>query len=199
MKNDCSLFSRLFIACQTRNGDMDEFFQHENQVCTPSICDDGNLPLPQKSGLATCLQAVTTPQRLMDGVAIVNMVKPSTGDKTFEDYAMNRFNPYIPLQLQTTRRIDIVWDEYIESSLKLTTRDKRGRGVRQHVALQNKLPKNWRCFLQNCHNKQELFRLLAECATSINYRENRVVSSCAEDMLSRIPLEDASILAPCSH
>lgn len=97
---------------------MDEFFQHENQVCTPSISDDGNLPLlQQKSELATCLQAVASLQRLapvnpdaiiMDGAAIVNMVKPSTGDETFEDYATNRFNPYITSQLQTTKRIDIV-------------------------------------------------------------------------------------------
>ena len=81
MKNDCSLFSRLFIACQTRNGDLDEFFQHENQACPPSISDDGNLRLPQQKSadLATCLQAETTPQRLapvnpdaiiMDGAAV---------------------------------------------------------------------------------------------------------------------------------
>ena len=128
MKNDCSLFSRLFIAFQTRNGDLDEFFQDENQACPPSISYDGNLRLPQQKSadLATCLQAVTTPQRLapdnpdaiiMDGAAIVNMVKLSIGDKTFEDYAANRFNPYITSQLQTTKRIDIVWDEYIELSL----------------------------------------------------------------------------------
>jgi hypothetical protein len=30
-KNDSSLFSRLYIACQTRDGDLDSFFQHENQ------------------------------------------------------------------------------------------------------------------------------------------------------------------------
>ncbi|KAJ8396338.1 hypothetical protein AAFF_G00019150 [Aldrovandia affinis] len=33
LKNDCSLFSRLFIASQTRDGDLDEFFAHENQAC----------------------------------------------------------------------------------------------------------------------------------------------------------------------
>ena len=30
LRNDCSLFSRLYIACQTRKGDQPEFFRHEN-------------------------------------------------------------------------------------------------------------------------------------------------------------------------
>ena len=61
MKSDCSLFSRLFIACQTRNGDLDEFFRHENQACPPSISDQGHLRLPrQKAELTSCLQALAT-------------------------------------------------------------------------------------------------------------------------------------------
>ena len=56
MKSVCSLFSRLFIACQSRNGNLDEFFKHENQACPPSISDQENLRLPrQKSELASCL------------------------------------------------------------------------------------------------------------------------------------------------
>ena len=29
LRNDCSLFSRLFIASQVRNGNLDEFFEHQ--------------------------------------------------------------------------------------------------------------------------------------------------------------------------
>lgn len=55
MKSDCSLFSRLFITCQIRNGDLDEFFKHENQACPISITEDGHLRLPwQKFNLAPC-------------------------------------------------------------------------------------------------------------------------------------------------
>ena len=32
LKNDCSLFSRLYVASQVRNGNLDEFFEHENQA-----------------------------------------------------------------------------------------------------------------------------------------------------------------------
>lgn len=35
--NDCLLFSRLYISCQTREGILDEFFQHENQFFTVAI------------------------------------------------------------------------------------------------------------------------------------------------------------------
>ena len=55
--NDCLLFLRLYISCQTREGNLDEFFQHENQSCPPSLSQDGKLCLPQKkSELAECLQ-----------------------------------------------------------------------------------------------------------------------------------------------
>ena len=36
LKNDCSLFSRLYISAQVWAGDLDTFFQHENQTYPPS-------------------------------------------------------------------------------------------------------------------------------------------------------------------
>ncbi len=42
LKNNCSLFSRLFIASQTRNRDLDDFFSHENQACPPVLAKNGN-------------------------------------------------------------------------------------------------------------------------------------------------------------
>ena len=37
MKSDCALFARLYISCQIRDGDLDDFFKHENQGCPPSL------------------------------------------------------------------------------------------------------------------------------------------------------------------
>ena len=37
LKQDCSLFSWLYIASQIRNGDLDEFFKYENQLYPPSL------------------------------------------------------------------------------------------------------------------------------------------------------------------
>ena len=38
-KYSVSLFSRLFIACQTREGDLENFFAHGNQLNPPSLSD----------------------------------------------------------------------------------------------------------------------------------------------------------------
>ena len=50
-RSDAALYSRLFIACQNRDGDLDKFFSHENQGAPPSLSDNGNLrPAKNKSG-----------------------------------------------------------------------------------------------------------------------------------------------------
>ena len=208
MKRDCSLFSRMYISCQNRDGDLDEFFRHENQGCPPSLSDQGNLRLPKKkSELTECLQALTVPQSQMprnlnlviiDGAAVVNMVKPGT-ERTFSEYAADSFIPYIRAQLSHVTRLDIVWDEYLKNSLKATTQGKRGTGVRQRVAPDTKLPRNWQEFLQVDQNKQELFKYLAECVTSID-AEKQVISTHGKQVLSIMPISRDNIerLAPCN-
>ena len=37
LRNDVALFSRHYIGCQTRDGNLEEFFRHENQAC-PQLC-----------------------------------------------------------------------------------------------------------------------------------------------------------------
>jgi hypothetical protein len=49
LKSDCSLFSRLYIASQIRDGNLDEFFEHENQACPPSLSQMGKLRTGTKS------------------------------------------------------------------------------------------------------------------------------------------------------
>ena len=51
LKNDCFLFSQLYIGCQTRSGNIDEFFDHENQSAPPSLSDGGKLKFGSKSDL----------------------------------------------------------------------------------------------------------------------------------------------------
>ena len=48
LKSDCNLFSRLYIACQTRDGDPDSFFKHENQNTPPSLSLGGKIRLGTK-------------------------------------------------------------------------------------------------------------------------------------------------------
>ena len=55
LKEDCSLFSRLYIACQVRDGNLEEFFQYENQPWPPSLAKLGELRDGQKADLLKCL------------------------------------------------------------------------------------------------------------------------------------------------
>jgi hypothetical protein len=65
---------------------------------------------------------------IIDGAALVNMIKPGA-EKTFSQYATESFLPYLKAQISQSNRVDFIWDEYIENSLKATTRCSRGAGV----------------------------------------------------------------------
>ena len=58
LKNDVALFARLYIGCQTRDGNLEEFFRHENQQCPPALSDVGRLYLGSKSDLLCALKAM---------------------------------------------------------------------------------------------------------------------------------------------
>ncbi len=58
LKSDVSLFSRLFIAGQSRDGTLEEFFHHENQVCPPLLSQFGKQRLGAKSELLHCLESI---------------------------------------------------------------------------------------------------------------------------------------------
>ncbi|CAH3168150.1 unnamed protein product, partial [Porites evermanni] len=125
------------------------------------------------------------------------MIKPGT-EKTFSRYAEQSFLPYVKTQLRHVKRVDIVWDEYVENSLKATTRSDRGAGVRRRVAANNQLPHNWKEFLRVDENKRELFKFLAESSSSLQV-EKQVISTYGKQVLTTLPRNDISSLAPCSH
>ena len=57
LKEDCQLFSKLFISCQSRECDLQEFFRHENQQFPAALSECGKLYTLQKSQLAAILQS----------------------------------------------------------------------------------------------------------------------------------------------
>jgi hypothetical protein len=141
LKSDLNLFSRLYVACQVRDGNLDRFFAHENQSCPPSLSDAGKLRSGTKSDIVHCLEETVKEEEsddhnidavVLDGPAIVHMLKPGTA-KTFQEYAQNVFVPYIEMQLAKSQRVDIVWDTYKRDSLKEQTRDRQEKGKRRRV------------------------------------------------------------------
>ena len=151
-KEDSSLCSRLWIACQTRKGDPQEFFKHENHLAPPSLSLRGEMRVCKKADLLTTLikatgdpTTATTPPvtaKMIDGAATVNMLRPGTS-RNFQEYANNVFIPYILRELSSTLRVDVVWDRYFDDSLKNGTRSKRGPGERTRVSPSTKIPPGW--------------------------------------------------------
>ena len=203
LKSNCALFARLYISCQSRDGDLDEFFKHENQGCPPSLSNLGKLRLPRKkSELAECRRADVNLQSSMptgvytiiiDAAAIVNMIKPGV-EKTFAGYAEKSFLPFIEAQLLHAHRVDIVWDEYIENSLKATTRSHRGTGVRRRVTPTNQLPRNWSSFLREDSNKREFFMFLSDCVSSLKVH-GQVITMYGQDQGAYIEGGETAIAA----
>lgn len=56
MKQDRHLFSTLYIASKVREANLEDFFQHKNQMSPSSMSDDGKLRLATKSDLLPCLE-----------------------------------------------------------------------------------------------------------------------------------------------
>ena len=128
---------------------MDEFFRHENQGTPPSLSDMGELRHGTKSDLMSCLERLSTVSqnempdvdaKIVDGSVVVNMLQPKASS-TFGDYAADVVLPYLIKLLQPSSRLDVVWDRYIEGSLKSSTREKRGSGSRIIVKSTTPTPK----------------------------------------------------------
>ena len=168
LKQDCSLSGRLYIACQTRDGNLDELFSYENQPWPPSLSDQGQLRGGQKADLLKCLPQATSPVStppvdavILDGAVIVQMLEPKTS-RTFDEYFSIVFAPYVLKQLENAKRVDLVWDVYLDDSLKKSLREKRGAGQRRKVMGSTRIPSDWKGFLRVDGNKEELFKLLAD-------------------------------------
>ena len=82
LKKNCQLFSQLYISCQVRDGNLEEFFCHENQTFPPALSKDGSLRSGTKSDLLTCLEEIHLSTQdvpvveciILDGPAIVNIL-----------------------------------------------------------------------------------------------------------------------------
>ncbi|CAB3979534.1 Hypothetical predicted protein [Paramuricea clavata] len=207
LREDCPLFSRLYIACQNRDGNLEDFFTYENQPWPPSLSELGQLRGGVKADLIKCLPN-TTPQSpkqpeadvvILDGAVIVQMLQPRTA-RTFIEYATTVFAPYVLKHLETVRRVDLVWDVYQDDSLKKSLREKRGTGQRRKVLESTRIARDWKSFLRVDENKEELFKLLATTVVSLAVPEGKeIYSTHGENVLCSSNRTDLGVLAPCNH
>ena len=91
LKSDCGLFSKLYISCQTREGDMDNFFSHENQTAPTALSTGGKMRFGVKADILRCLEsnllennsAPVAQAIILDGAAVVQMLNHGTS-RTFK-------------------------------------------------------------------------------------------------------------------
>ena len=176
LKNNAALFGRMYIANQHRNGNLLEFFSHENQLSPPSISDKGKLRGGSKSKVLQCIGEKTLEMDtatfncyIIDGGALLNIL-PTQGMITFDDFAKKVFISHLKQHLKDVDRLDVVWDNYHNTSIKSGTRLVRGKGSRRKVAPKTKMPTersgSWKKFMREKENKMELIQLLTNTASN---------------------------------
>ena len=204
LQKNVSLFGQLYISMQSHEGDLDEFFSHEVQSFPPSSSEFGKLYLPgTKSELMKCLEPSqqSTPLeafdgKVMDGAVVVHCL-PTTGITTFNEYAEEVFIPHLMKQLHSTARLDVVWDTYSSQSIKESTREKRGKGIRRKVSGETKLPRNWMDFLRDSSNKTELFDFLTTKVTNYTFPQGKSVYITAAESVVAVP--STNPMPNCNH
>ncbi|KAK1893790.1 putative pseudouridine transporter, partial [Dissostichus eleginoides] len=138
----------------------------------------------------------TFDMKVLDGAAVVHFLS-TTNITTFDEYASCVFGPDIMKLLKTSERVDVVWDTYITRSIKESTREKRGKGIRRKVAGQNKLPRNWPDFLRDPMNKQELFTFLSSKIASIAWPVGKQVFITSDVRV--VGTDTTHFMLPCNH
>lgn len=102
---------------------------------------------------------------------------PTNNIEAFDEYADQVFVPHIIKQLENSKRVDVVWDDYIPSSIKESTRGRRGKGNRRKVEGKQKVPRKWVDFLRGETNKRELFAFLSNKLSTFDCPKDKEIIS----------------------
>lgn len=119
--------------------------------------------------------------------------------KDFQKYGQDIFLPYLKGQLESTSCVVVAWDIYRDDSPKSQVRGDRGSGTRRRVTPRTKVPGNWKSFLRNDQNKEELFQYLSDVAVKAPITGREIYVTSGASVLSSDPNADANILSPCNH
>ena len=204
LASDCRLYANLYVACQSRKGNLEEFFSHENQYFPISISEIGKLrKCNAKSDFLKCLEhygqinfeAPSVNAKIFDGAVYVMMNPPRTV-KTYGEYVGDLCKSMKRIA-SSVDRLDLVFDRYFEKSLKSQTREFRGVGIRVAVRQETPIGNKFLDFMRNDQNKTELFGMIAESVAAIQCN-GTILATKGEHILSNSQIDDCNI-APCNH
>ena len=115
---------------------------------------------------------------------------------TFQDFSNIVFLPYISGQLQSLRRLDIVWDVYLADILQAGTKSTRGQGQCRKVLPLAPLPASWQSILKNDENKSDLFCFLSKRIERTPVFRKILVFTCGDSVVSSATEVDLNHLHP---
>ena len=96
--------------------------------------------------------------------ALVHSLDPKMATeriRTFQSIAEKVFLPAIRRILEPVLWLDVIWDRYLEISLKTQAREEHGSGALMKVDKDVGLPASWQNILRSAQNKDSAFKLLA--------------------------------------
>ena len=173
------LFGRLLIVANVRQINLKEVSSFELSPVPVSLAHpDGSLRKTIKSILSSLLEKGVSvlprlPQpppeiasvHIIDGMALVQMVK-SGGAKTFGELEAKYFSIITdPLRQRDCNRVDVVFDQYWNISIKAGERLRQGSTNSLEIKINGPstpVPKKWVKYIANPQNKVNLCHFLTE-------------------------------------
>ena len=163
------LFSKIEIISQKRSVDLKTLFNYPLEALPLSLSEaDGTLKKTPKSALLHKLEQDVEPVSdlpigcaiLMDGMALVRQIK--TTKMTYSQFATVLLKKVLSIGRDSSR-IDVVFDVYLDNSIKDVERNRRSCG---ELKLQQIIPdaeiKQWALLLSSNNNQNKLIRFIVE-------------------------------------
>ena len=179
--NGEEMYLRLLAINAYKKVPLERVLAFENATVPLSLfCDNGKMVTTKKSDFLEKLEKLIQPESVVrtvsekdtfvfDGMAIIQMLQASASvaKPTYNDMA-SLFWKYILSASRGVQNIHVVFDRYIENSLKLQTREKRGedlsRSTPAHIQGKMNIP-DWKSSLASSRFKRELTNLYTKHLT----------------------------------
>ena len=185
-----SLCAQVVVVLQHKQVALEKLFSFEFHAFAPAISNFGEiLTCPNQMSL---INEIVSPCHnspdpleefhadysvIIDGLRLVHQYPPAAS-QTFRQYCEMIYNKAISVYFSYYGRLDIIFDSFVDGSVKTSIERKReqqlrGSSLRRRVTATSECPKNWSVFLKDRNNQRELFVFMAECLSALRYQPNR--------------------------
>ena len=187
LKSSKDLFCKVTIIAQKRSLNLNQLFQYPLGPLPLALAEtDGTLKKSPKSALLHKLEGPTEPVEVIpgeyafiaDGMACVRQIKAS--QLTYSEFAAHLLSFIIGCS-KSAKRVDVVFDVYVDNSIKDVERTRRSHGeLRLKKIIPTAQIKQWNLLLSSNENKNKLTAFIVDHwktnATKIGQKEFYVTS-----------------------